>query len=296
LLMSASSGRLLCRKRKATEVRTPQSRVRFSHVTIRTHSMELWGGGGVPADEGPPLGLSWEVMGERHVCLDEYEGEREQERTPKDSYCSVGCVEPSKRAEILRRCGSTAKQMRTVKQAVARLNKQRWQATSMLFNDAWLFSVPASTDPGDVLPMIGHHEAESFVLDSADWTSLAAFAKAFESLVAPSELFAPDLDLDSLATFDWARLCDALQVCANRQMVLIIDCAAVQPDAPQADLPRHLLGRLIGTAAQALVSLQVLAEPPRGSLLVVLQGWSEPHVFAESDDGGAEQYFTTQVQ
>jgi len=62
--------------------------------------MELWGGGGVPADEGPPLGLSWEVMGERHVCLDEYEGEREQERTPKDSYCSVGCVEPSKRAEI----------------------------------------------------------------------------------------------------------------------------------------------------------------------------------------------------
>ena len=116
--MSSSDGRLIARKRKS-EMGTPQSQqrgVRFSHVTIRTHSMELWGGGGVPADEGPPLGLSWEVVGERHVCLDEFEGEREQQRTPKDAYCCVGCVEPSKRAEMLRRCGSTAKQMRTVKQ------------------------------------------------------------------------------------------------------------------------------------------------------------------------------------
>ena len=31
----------------------------ISHVTVREMGLEIWGGGGVPADDGPPLGLSW---------------------------------------------------------------------------------------------------------------------------------------------------------------------------------------------------------------------------------------------
>jgi lauroyl/myristoyl acyltransferase len=30
----------------------------------------MWGGGGVPADDGPPLGLGWGVKEEREVDID----------------------------------------------------------------------------------------------------------------------------------------------------------------------------------------------------------------------------------
>jgi len=152
------------RKRKAEGEHTPTRSVRFSHVVIRTHSMELWGGGGVPADDGPPLGMGWDIMDERRVGVEQYEGERENSRTPKgtrtvpalhlhptrhhtrtpracprsaahprrappaDSYCMSGSLEPRRRMAMLLRSGSTLKQIRTCKQAVARLNRQRWQA------------------------------------------------------------------------------------------------------------------------------------------------------------------------
>ena len=54
--------------------------------------MEIWGGGGVPADDGPPLGLSWNLQSTRHVNIDEFEDERELSRTPKDSYCVEVCA------------------------------------------------------------------------------------------------------------------------------------------------------------------------------------------------------------
>jgi len=39
-----------------------------------------------------------------------------------------GSLEPRRRMAMLLRSGSTLKQIRTCKQAVARLNRQRWQA------------------------------------------------------------------------------------------------------------------------------------------------------------------------
>ena len=53
-----------------------KGRVRFSHVDVRTFGIEVWGGGGVPADDGPPLGLSWDVKAETQLELDAYEDER----------------------------------------------------------------------------------------------------------------------------------------------------------------------------------------------------------------------------
>ena len=153
-------------KRKAPSDAGPSgeprvSRVRFSHVTIRevrkpahphpargetpstrapAHivfalirtcapqlATEVWGGGGVPADDGPPLGLSWNLQSTRHVNIDEFEDEREQTRTPKDSYCVEGCMEPNMRRQVLLSSGSTPKQIKAATKAVAQLNQDRWK-------------------------------------------------------------------------------------------------------------------------------------------------------------------------
>jgi hypothetical protein len=106
------------------------SKVRFSHVTVRELGMEIWGGGGVPADDGPPLGLSWDLQSTRHVNIDDWEAEREQSRTPKDSYCFEGCVEPNVRRQMLLGAGSTHKQIKAATKAVAQLNQDRWKVRS----------------------------------------------------------------------------------------------------------------------------------------------------------------------
>ena len=58
-------------------------RVSFGAVRVRTHDVEIWGGGGVPADDGPPLGLGWNVQGEAIFALDAFESERKGSRITK---------------------------------------------------------------------------------------------------------------------------------------------------------------------------------------------------------------------
>ena len=114
--------------RDSGEIRSARS-VRFSHIDIRMHGTEIWGGGGVPADDGPPLGLSWSIESERRVELEDFEEERLRSRTPKDAYCVSGCVAPSQRMQMLLRSGSTHRQINSVKKEVAKLNRDRWQVS-----------------------------------------------------------------------------------------------------------------------------------------------------------------------
>ena len=171
-----------------------RARVSFGHVQIRTHDVEMWGGGGVPADDGPPLGMGWGVKEEREVDIDAFEGEREGARTPKDSYCMVGCVEAQKRQEMLVASGSTLKQIKAVTKQVAQLNQDRWQASELLFGDAWLFRAPRHSDNGELLAMLGQPECHGCELSAANWHSAEACARELaqslrvqvETLYSPS--------------------------------------------------------------------------------------------------------------
>ena len=87
----------------------------------------------MPGDDGPPLGLSWHVEGERRVEMDEYETQRLSSRRPKETYCSVGCVEPQVRAQILLHSGSTHRQINSIKKEVAKLNRERWQVRTKAY-------------------------------------------------------------------------------------------------------------------------------------------------------------------
>merc|ERR1719478_777601 len=140
--------------------------------------MEVWGGGGVPADDGPPLGLGWDIKGEHSTSIDEYEDERAHEgRTPKDSYCMEGCVEPDQRRRMLLSAGSTMKQIKAAQKAVAQLNQDRWKASELLFGDAWLFRAPRNTDTVELLAMLGQPDTRGAELCVANWDCPEACAR-----------------------------------------------------------------------------------------------------------------------
>eukprot|EP00962_Isochrysis_galbana_P033915 scaffold11425_cov102-Isochrysis_galbana.AAC.5 len=262
-------------------------RVNFSHVSIRSHQLELWGGGGVPGDGGAPLGLGWAVMNERRVPIDEFEDSRLGARRPKDVYGSQGCVDAGRRCELLIRAGSSLKQIRTAKQAVARLNRQRWQASSMLFGNSWLFSAPAGADCADVLSMMGTPNTEPVLLSAARWRSPSAFAEDLRSIIEPGVLVRPDSTADYLS-LDWQALSDALaRDVFKGQLVLLVDASplcggAAEPAGKAAqeddDLPLWLLEQLVCRVAAALVAAASQPCPPLGSVFMVLQGWTAPRV------------------
>lgn len=284
------------KKRSLPEVRTQRKRmpkVNFSHVSIRSHQLELWGGGGVPGDGGAPLGLGWAVMHERSVSIDEFEDSREGSRRPKDIYGSTGCVEAGRRCELLIRAGSSLKQIRSAKQAIARLNRQRWQASSMLFGNSWLFSAPADADATDVLSMMGAPNTEPVVLHAARWRSPAAFAEDLRPIIEPARLVGADGGADYLC-LDWEALSDALASdAAKHQVVLLVDSAHIAA-APQKDnenngkaseqtgededLPLWLLEQLVCRVAAALVAVASAPTPPQGSVNMVLHGWTAPQI------------------
>ena len=61
---SASRKRALEEDPTPTRRSDPPRRVSFSHVRVREHAIDVGGGGGVPSDDGPPLGLGWDIKGE----------------------------------------------------------------------------------------------------------------------------------------------------------------------------------------------------------------------------------------
>ena len=106
----------------------------------------------------------------------------------------VGCVEAQKRQEMLVASGCTPKQIKAVTKQVAQLNQDRWQASELLFGDAWLFRAPRHSDNGELLAMLGQPECHGSELSAANWHSAEACARELaqslrvqvETLYSPS--------------------------------------------------------------------------------------------------------------
>jgi len=277
------------------------SKVRFSHVTVRELGMEIWGGGGVPADDGPPLGLSWDLQSTRHVNIDDWEAEREQSRTPKDSYCFEGCVEPNVRRQMLLGAGSTHKQIKAATKAVAQLNQDRWKASEVLFGDAWLFRAPGRAEPLELLAMLGQPEGRGFELKVANWDCAEACARELAKPlnVSPEALLlAADDDEGSGEEsgeessaeegIAWSAATAAMQGLAE-QAVLMIRCESEGAGAHAHGLGLAFLGRIVGCVANAHIASQVL-HSRRGNVSVVLRGWAEDKIEADWSEDEPDEF------
>ena len=89
---------------------------------------------------------------------------------------------------------------------------------------------------------------------------------------------------------DWEQMSLLLHGCLarqSRQVVLLVRCTAADDDRP---LPPRLLGRLIGSVAQAYVYTQGVDHPPKGAITVVLHGWSRPRISAEWSDDEPDEF------
>jgi len=232
----------------------------------------------VPGDDGPPLGLSWTVEGERRIGLDEYETSRLYSRRPKETYCAIGCVEPQVRTQILMNHGSTPRQINSIKKEVAQLNLARRQENQILFNDSWLFSAGLCSERADILAMIGQPESEGVEMDESHWCHPTDFAKALaESLQVGTTDLLPDG-----ASIDWARLSGLLQG-VTRQMVFMIDC-------DRADMiGMQLIGRFVACVYTAHTAAQV-SPGFYCRLSVVLRGYLHNQVVADWSDDEADEF------
>ncbi|KAL1527448.1 hypothetical protein AB1Y20_016113 [Prymnesium parvum] len=252
--------------------------VRFSHIDIRMHGVEMWGGGGVPVDDGPPLGLSWHVEGERRVGLDEYETQRLTLRRPKETYCSIGSVKPRERTQILLLHGSTPRQINTIKKEIAKLNRERWQASEILFNDSWLFSTTEFHEAPDILAVIGQTESDGVEVGANCWSRPAELAAA---LAAALQAEAADLFSESEEHLDWACIAGLLQG-LRRNIVFLVDYST----EPLAML---LIGRFVACVHTAHVAAQV----SRGGwcrISVVLRGYQLTHIVASWENDETDEF------
>uniref|UniRef100_A0A6V4PBZ3 Uncharacterized protein n=1 Tax=Prymnesium polylepis TaxID=72548 RepID=A0A6V4PBZ3_9EUKA len=275
------SPRKRCHEASVSEdVRGRENRsVRFSHIDIRMCGREIQGGGGVPGDDGPPLGLSWTVEDEQRVALDEYETQRLSSRRPKETYCSIGCVEPHLRTQILLQNGSTPRQINSIKKEVAKLNRERWQASEVLFNQSWLFSAGPYAEIAEILAMIGQTDSEGIELHEASWCHPIDFGKAIAEAL---HIGATDLLPDD-QSIDWARLCGILQG-VRRQLVFLIDCTS-GPDV----IGMQLIGRFVACVHTTHVAEQM--SPGLGCRLsVVLRGYQWSQVVADWSDDEADEF------
>uniref|UniRef100_A0A7S2CKB8 Uncharacterized protein n=1 Tax=Haptolina brevifila TaxID=156173 RepID=A0A7S2CKB8_9EUKA len=269
----------------------PRTRVSFGSVRVRTHDVEIWGGGGVPADDGPPLGLGWNVQGEEIFALDAFESERKGSRITKDSYCMLGCVEPGTRERMLLGAGSTLKQIKAVTKQVEQLNQERWRASEILFRDVWLFRAPRHADAMEVLAMLGQPDGYSCELSTSNWHSAEACARelaptlgvAVEALLS-GPASAEDAEEGEGGDEDivWSAACDAMQN-LSEQVVLLIRCDEVY------SLGLELLGRLVGCVANAHVAAQVM-HAQRGNVSVVLHGWADDKIEADWSDDEPDEF------
>jgi len=270
---------------------TTRSRVSFGSVRVRTHDVEIWGGGGVPADDGPPLGLGWNVQGEEIFALDAFESERKGSRITKDSYCMLGCVEPGTRERMLLGAGSTPKQIKAVTKQVEQLNQERWKASEILFKDVWLFRAPRHADAMEVLAMLGQPDGHGCELSTSNWLSAEAFARelALPLGVAVEALLSGPARYEDAEEGDggdedivWSAACDAMQN-LREQVVLLIRCDQVY------SLGLELLGRLVGCVANAHVAAQVM-HAQRGNVSVVLHGWADDKIEADWSDDEPDEF------
>mmetsp|Transcript_17128 Transcript_17128/g.24103 ORF Transcript_17128/g.24103 Transcript_17128/m.24103 type:complete len:323 (+) Transcript_17128:258-1226(+) len=100
------------------KINRSSSKVNFQNVTIREYDVTL--GDNPSVSYGPPLSLDWTYSENDSMCVNEYEGSRNQRRTPRQM-----CVNYFQRVNILSTVGHTEEEIKQAKKEVKKTKNQR---------------------------------------------------------------------------------------------------------------------------------------------------------------------------
>merc|ERR1712166_115274 len=101
------------------------------------------GGGGIPSEGGPPLGLGWDVVNQSHTSLADFELTRIGVRSPREVYMSEGFLSARQRSRILKQVGHTKKEIKKATRKVEELVTARWELNTVRA-DNWLFDTQSA--------------------------------------------------------------------------------------------------------------------------------------------------------
>jgi len=273
----------------ATPERRQKRTCSFGEVEVREYSILLAGGGGVPSEGGPPLGLGWDVVDNTKTSLAAYEQTRIGIRSPREVYMSEGYISAKKRSRILKEVGYTSKQIKRAARQVQQTMLARWELNTVKA-DNWLFDTSTPDAAAEVASDLGFESNEVQIFDATRWHQKAAILqdvsrkKVFPALSEEQ----PDQNCDDVKIWrEVRRVARTWFSQGNRGS----DCAFIikSPPKPTGNAPheraagkaalkaRSRISRFVDCLATSWQDLQEEDDGAAkvGSLAVILQGWDD---------------------
>eukprot|EP00658_Telonema_sp_P-2_P022801 TRINITY_DN19125_c0_g1_i2.p1 TRINITY_DN19125_c0_g1~~TRINITY_DN19125_c0_g1_i2.p1 ORF type:complete len:281 (-),score=47.10 TRINITY_DN19125_c0_g1_i2:9-851(-) len=161
------------KRKRGSEERGGRQRCSFGGVEIREYNIVMSGGGGIPSEGGPPLGLGWDVVNESSVSLAEFEQARIGVRSPREVYMSEGYLSSRQRSRILKQVGHSKKEIKKAAKKVEEVVTGRWELNTVRA-DNWLFDANTPASALEVANDLGFEPGEVKVLDATRWSRKSA--------------------------------------------------------------------------------------------------------------------------
>ena len=99
------------KKVKERKIQNKSKKIQFTEVQVKEFSRAVDGGGTVPDDNGPTLGLDWNHVKVLRRRLSSFEQLRSNNRVDREQYMQKGYIPPIKRANILQKNGASTEVM-----------------------------------------------------------------------------------------------------------------------------------------------------------------------------------------
>lgn len=261
----------LKRKRSRSPETTPSRRCSFGQVQVREYDIVLAGGGGVPSEGGPPLGLGWQVVNQSQTSLANFEQARIGVRSPREVYMSEGFLSARQRSRILKQVGHSKKEIKKAAKRVEEVQLARWELNTVQA-DNWLFDTQSVDSAMEVASDLGFERSEARVLDGMQWHQKA-------SLLREIAKHSNETQESSLV---WKEVRVAAQGWFQKDCAFIIRCPPQTPSRKHSVKARSRISRFVDCLASTWQEIQDKGKGEQvGSLAVILCGWDDHQMAVE---------------
>jgi len=242
-------------------------RCSFGEVEIREYNIMLGGGGGIPSEGGPPLGLGWDVVNQSHTSLADFELTRIGVRSPREVYMSEGFLSARQRSRILKQVGHTKKEIKKATRKVEELVTARWELNTVRA-DNWLFDTQSAESALEVASDLGFERSETKIIDGINWHHKAAIlsdiCKLSSQAAASSQI--------------WREVRTAARKWFLKDCAFVLKCPP-RCGHKSANKARSRIARFVDCLASTWQDIQEEETTSHvGSLAVILHGWDDPRM------------------